>query len=265
MVHLIHISDTHIGPTRDFEVRGARSLSRLEALVDTINALDFTPDLIIHTGDVANDPDAAAYRLASDCLGKLKAPVYFCTGNHDDGRMMREMLPSAPSVPLIPDQDRLTYRIDLPDFKIYVLDGRIPEEEGPHGRLLDSELAAFRSELSAWDGEYAVFLHFPPLAVGSRWIDRHLLLSNGESLHQAMIEADPARNRGVFFGHLHRGLQIYRDGLLYTAVSSPACQFSVGPDDDTVAFDSRCPIAFNHVTFRPGVTMVKEFTPLPAE
>lgn len=262
MPQLIHISDTHVGPDRDFEVRGAQSLARLEALVEIINGLDFTPDLVIHTGDVTNDPDPDAYRLASECLSRLRVPIYFATGNHDNARMMKDSLPYFPRVPLVEDDDRLCYRVDLPDLRLYVLDGKVPESEGPHGRLPENQLRALRDELSTWPGEFAVFLHFPPLPIGSRWIDEHLLLRNGEALHQLLVSAGIGRNRGVYFGHLHRGLQIYRDGILYSAVSSPACQFSVGPNDEEVAFDSRCPLAFNHLSLMPGATMVKELTPM---
>jgi 3',5'-cyclic-AMP phosphodiesterase len=262
MTQLIHISDTHIGPAREFEVRGAQSLARLEALVDAINGLDFTPDLVIHTGDVTNDPEPAAYQLAAESLGRLRVPVYFATGNHDEARMMRTYLPDFPRTPLVDDADRLAYRIDLPNLRLFALDGKVPESEGPHGRLPDNQLDALRRELSAWPGEFAVFLHFPPLPIGSPWIDEHLLLLNGGELHRLLVAAGIGRNRGVFFGHLHRGLQICRDGILYSAVSSPACQFSVGLNDAEVAFDSRCPLALNHLTLLPGTTMVKELTPM---
>lgn len=265
MRHLLHISDTHIGPDEDFEVRGARSLARFDALIAEINGLDFVPDLIVHTGDVANDPHPAAYRLAAGRLSRLPAPVVFVTGNHDDAAMMRRLLPHpAGLVPLVPDAARLAYRIDVGDFRLFVLDAKVPEREGPHGQLPEDQLDALRRGLAEWGGEYCVFLHYPPLPIGSRWIDEHLPLRNGAILHELLVDAGIGRNRGVFFGHLHRGLQIHRDGILYSAVSSPACQFSVGPQDGSVAFDSRCPVAFNQISLEPGLTVVKEHTPLPA-
>lgn len=261
---IIHISDTHIGPARDFTVRGARPLERLDALVDLINALPFQPDLVVHTGDVANDPDPDAYRLATESLARLRAPVCYATGNHDDARLMRALLVHPGGlVPLVGDDDRLCYRLDVGDHRIFVLDGKVPESEGPHGRLPENQLEALRRGLTEWRGEFSVFLHFPALPIGSRWIDEYLPLRNGAALHELLIHAGIGRNRGVFFGHLHRGLQIMRDGILYSAVSSPACQFSAGPLDDSVAFDSHCPLAFNHLTFRGGATVVKEHTPLP--
>ena len=56
MLEVIHISDTHLGPDRSLDIRGANSCARTEALVKSINALPFLPDFIVHTGDVANDP-----------------------------------------------------------------------------------------------------------------------------------------------------------------------------------------------------------------
>ena len=67
-LELIHISDTHFGPDHSLDIRGANSWKRACALVEAINDLPFQPDLIVHTGDVANDPDPPAYTLAREVL-----------------------------------------------------------------------------------------------------------------------------------------------------------------------------------------------------
>ena len=90
MLEVIHISDTHFGPDRSLDIRGANVCARAEALVREISKLPFVPDLIVHTGDVANDPHEGAYELAEKVLSKLPAPVFYATGNHDDVTMMIE-------------------------------------------------------------------------------------------------------------------------------------------------------------------------------
>lgn len=258
MLQVIHISDTHLGPTPDFEVRGACPHARLERLVEGILGLDFTPDFVIHTGDVANDPHPDAYRLAAAQFARFPCPVYSVVGNHDAAAMMRGALVLPPAEPLASDPDRLAYRFDRDGVRFFVLDARMPDPEEPHGVLPEPQLEALTANLAAWTGPFAVLLHFPPFPIGSPWIDKFLALRNGEALHRAIVNAGPARCRGVFFGHLHRGIQIYRDGILYAAVSSPACQFSAGTRDERVAFDPECPLPFNHLTFTADGTIVKE-------
>src|SRR5690606_18797242 len=83
VLEVLHRSDTHFGPDRAHTIRGANACERAEALVAAVNALSFTPDFIVHAGDVVNDPDPAAYALAAEILSGLPAPVYYATGNHD--------------------------------------------------------------------------------------------------------------------------------------------------------------------------------------
>lgn len=262
MIQVIHISDTHLGPTNDFEARTARTRPRLDALIEAIRARELSPDLMIHTGDITNDPHPDACRIAAEVFGELPWPVYFAVGNHDDAAMIRAQLPMAPLTSLVDEPDRLCYRIDLPEHQIYVLDGKVPEEEGPHGELPANQLQILKKELCGSDVPFSVFIHFPPFPIGSPWIDENLILRNGAALHELLVSTGVSRNRGVFFGHLHRGIQIYRDGILYSGISSPACQFRAGPDHDIIKFEPDCPLPFNHITFFPDATVVKEYTVL---
>lgn len=263
MTEVIHISDTHIGPTRSHDIRGANAYNRTVALVEEINALPFTPDFVIHTGDVVNDPDPAAYALAAEVFSQLKAPSFYATGNHDDVPMMREALAFGPMEPLLPAADnQLCYKIcgaNTGDFEFLVIDGKVPPEEGPHGFIDEQQFDAI---LNAVSGEkpVAVFLHYPLTAIGSAWIDEHLLVQNGPELQAALAQKAGNNLRGIFSGHLHRGLKLYRDGVMQSGVSSPACEFTAGPDDDFCDFLSGGPIPFDHITFTEDATMVKSYT-----
>lgn len=262
MLEVIHISDTHFGPDRSLDIRGANACDRAEALVTAIRELPFVPDFIVHTGDVANDPDPGAYELASEVLSRLPAPVYFATGNHDDVPMMREALAFGPLVPLVPEKaEQLCYRIGEEDapFEFFVMDGKVPPKEGPHGFLSENQISAVLGAISG-EKPVAVFLHYPLTPIGSRWIDENLLVTNGAKFQKDLAVAAGPHLRGIFSGHLHRGLQIYRDGVLQSGVSSPACEFTAGPNDEGCDFLPGGPIPFHHVTFTADATMVKSYS-----
>lgn len=263
MLEVIHISDTHFGPDRSLAIRGANACERSEALVDAINALPFTPDFIVHTGDVANDPDPAAYDLAAGVLSRLKAPVYYATGNHDEVSMMRAALTFGPLEPLVEDAEgRLCYRIAGPAgdrVECFVLDGKVPPAEGPHGHLSDSQIEAVLGRISGTK-PVAIFLHYPLTPIGSKWIDEHLLVRNGLAFHRALAAKSGPWLRGIFTGHLHRGLTLFRDGVLQCGVSSPACEFSAGPADESCDFLPGGPLPFHHLTFTAEATFVKDYS-----
>lgn len=264
MPEVIHISDTHIGPTRSHDIRGANAYDRTLAMVEGINALPFSPDFIVHTGDVANDPDPDAYTLATEILSDLSVPVYFATGNHDDVPMMRAALDFGPMEMLVPESnDQLCYRIEYPGFDFIVADGRVPPEEGPHGFIDPQQFDAIIGAVSG-NRPTAVFLHYPLTPIGSAWIDEHLLVQNGEDFQQALAQKVGDNLRGVFSGHLHRGLKLHRNGILQSGVSSPACEFTAGPEDDFCDFLPGGPIPFDHITFTADTTMVKSYS-LPFE
>lgn len=273
-MEIIHISDTHIGPTRGHTVRGAPVFARAEALVDAINRLPFRPDAVIHTGDVVADPDESSYALAEEVLSRLEAPVHYATGNHDDQAMMRAALTFGPHRSILggsdgdgEPEDPICYRVEglSGDIDLLVLDGKVPVEEGPHGRIGEAQAEAVLAALSP-ERPAAVFLHYPLTPIGSRWIDDHLLVKNGEDFQRRLSEKCGRRLRGIFSGHLHRGLQLYRNGVLQSGVSSPACEFTAGPRDDTCEILPGGPLPFNHITFTPEATMVKSYhLPFPPE
>jgi 3',5'-cyclic-AMP phosphodiesterase len=266
VLEVIHISDTHFGPDRSLMIRESNTCARSEALVEAINALPFVPDLIVHTGDVVNDPDEDAYALAAEVLSQLKVPVYYATGNHDEVAMMKSVMTFGSYDSLVTDEDLLCYQVGgaaADAMEIFVLDGKVPPEDGPHGFVSEDQIEAILGRISG-EKPVAVFLHYPLSPIGSAWIDDHLLVTNGDNLHQRLREKAGDHLRGIFSGHLHRGLQLFHHGVLQSGVSSPACEFSAGPNDDFCDFLANGPIPFNHITFTKEATMVKSYA-LPFE
>ena len=146
---------------------------------------------------------------------------------------------------------RIAYRIDLQGHRCFILDARLPETDGPFGHLPSDQLGSLARELSDHQDPFSLFIHFQPFPIGSPWIDEHLPLQNGEELHRVLLDAGHPRNRGVFFGHLHRGIQIYRDGILYCGVSSPAFEFTARVDNTVIDSNANCPDRLqSHYVFR---------------
>ncbi|MUV36289.1 putative metallophosphoesterase YkuE [Lentibacillus sp. JNUCC-1] len=82
---IIQFSDTHIG----FHY----NLGAFKKLVKTIN--DLSPDLIVFTGDLVDDPDTYNWREPlADALQSLQAPYgkFWVYGNHDHGGYGTEIL-----------------------------------------------------------------------------------------------------------------------------------------------------------------------------
>ncbi|MFV1996018.1 MAG: metallophosphoesterase [Verrucomicrobiales bacterium] len=257
-MEIIHLSDSHIGPEPDFNFKGVRTLERFRTLLDAVLALPFRPDAVVHTGDVANHPSREAYALAGAEMARLDVPVYYACGNHDDAGMMGELLSMGATIPLVDAGSPLAYRVEGEDTELVVIDASDPEKKGAWGEVPPNQLDALEGVLGAEGRPVALFCHFPALPVGCRWMDEHLLLRNGERLHGILRDAGPARVRGMFFGHVHHGIQISREGVTHCGVGSVSVRFDMNPADRAPVFEPAAPAFFNHISFGEKETIVRQ-------
>jgi 3',5'-cyclic AMP phosphodiesterase CpdA len=225
----VHITDTHLGPTQDYEFYGYHPARYLRRVVDLINAFPVQPDFVLHTGDLVNDRSADSYEIAQASLGDLRAPLYLVNGNHDNRALLRKFF-GTPAHPSGDPDAPLDYAFTVKGERFVVLDGKHADVPDPLGKLCDSQLEWLRSEIASGDSPLTVLLHYLPFAMNSPWLNEHMPLLNGDELHAALL---PARDRlrGVFFGHLHRSCQIIRDGIVYTSAASAVLHYAWRPWD----------------------------------
>lgn len=261
VLEIIHISDTHYGPTREYRLAGGNTWDRSQALIDAIVGLSFVPDLIVHTGDVVTDPHEDSYRHAAEALAALPAPVYYVTGNHDDSAMMNAALAFGPRRLLLPHRpDCQAYQIlgAAEACEFLTVDAKVPAEEGPHGAIDEEQKEAVLAAISGTK-PVAIFVHFPVFEVGAPWMDAHLLLRDGSEFARKVASAARGHLRGIFAGHLHRGIQLYREGIFQSLVGSPASEFSMGPQVNFCDFLPGGPLSFQHISFTAEATMAKTY------
>ena len=243
--YFIHISDTHIGPTKDYERHGFESYSCAEKVVDIINSFPHRPDFVIHTGDVVTNPEDASYKLAAELFDRLDVPIYFANGNHDTAADIRKFLKMGPKVDLMDDE--LVYRFDVNGNRFLVVDGRAADELDPHGMISDRQLEVLRQECTAEGPPLTVFMHYPLWPINSPWFDSHMMIINEAELHDIFLTAKD-RLHGVFHGHIHQPMQNIKDGIMYSCAPSTFAQFAAWPGAKDPAFVSDPPgYAFVHL------------------
>jgi 3',5'-cyclic-AMP phosphodiesterase len=261
-VRFIHVTDTHIAADPAFENYGHRPLANLAALVDAINALTFPVDFVLHTGDVAQDRSEAAYVAARAVLARLRLPVYYVAGNHDDAAVLeRTMLGREPRGP------RLDYTFSCAGVQVAVFDTRGPRDPG--GKLQEDQLAALGKLCTPGGEPLVIALHHPPITLDTPWLDNgwpvedrqipSMLLENGAVFQDAIAPA-AGRIRGVFFGHVHRAFQVMHRGILYASAGSSFGQLVAWPDSDQPVPTPAEPGSFAVVTVTPETTLVSQHT-----
>ncbi|HEX3053838.1 MAG TPA: metallophosphoesterase [Aggregatilineaceae bacterium] len=253
----VHISDSHLGPTRDFTLQGQPTFPNLERAVEVINQFPDPPDFVVHTGDVSNDRSRDSYVLAADILGRLKAPIYYVNGNHDDRGWMHEYL----GAPLHASDDPnrpLDYVFEVKGERFMVVDAFDPAVRQPNGQLSGQQLEWIRAETTQDGPPLTVFMHYGALPMGSPWLDEYMLILNGEALHQALMPARK-RLRGVFHGHLHRSSQVVRDGITYTCAGATSIQYAWRSWDEKPKVDPAFPPSYNLVQYAANQVQVLQY------
>ncbi|NCF67293.1 MAG: hypothetical protein GWP61_15085 [Chloroflexi bacterium] len=258
-LYFVHISDTHFGPTPGYSRHGQVALPCAQRLVDVINDLPVTPDFVIHTGDVVTDPHPASYALAAETFADLRVPIYYVNGNHDAALDIKNYLPMGPKEENTADPGVLSYAFERKGYRFLILDAHGPIEIDPQGYLSESQMEIVRQEARPDGPPLIIFIHYPTLPLDSPWMDKNMLITNGDDFHRALLPAR-RRLRAVFYGHVHRSMQTIRDGIVYAAVGSTFAQFTAWPNDKIIDYESQALPAFNFVHLMSQQTIIHQHT-----
>ncbi|GIL11289.1 MAG: 3',5'-cyclic adenosine monophosphate phosphodiesterase CpdA [Chloroflexota bacterium] len=253
LLTFVHISDTHLSHDPNYQPydfpfavrRGA------EGLVRQLQNLPVSPDFVLHTGDVAYDPDPRAYAAAREVLGGIPYRMIYLAGNHDDPAALQQTLLGANPVKTPFDQE-----FEINGVQIIAVDSSGPVEQ-PAGIVRAEQLEWLEGRCAAHDERpLVVAVHHNPLPVGVPWLDDYMRMVNGEDFHRALLPAR-ARLRGVFFGHVHQNITFYRDGILYSSVLSSWVQFHSWPGQVDTLVDENAEPGFNLVTLTRDQTYIR--------
>lgn len=253
LVRFVHFSDTHLSadPQYTHDEADYTPMEGARALVNEINRLPFSPDFVLHTGDVTFDPVESAYHAAREILSQIRFPTYYLVGNHDDRLALQKVLLGvvAPRTPYY-------YEFEVNGVQIICLDSNGP---APYAGGVVSE------DQMAWLGDrcrtpdvrpLVVAVHHNVLPIGAPFWDTFMRMTNGETFHQTLLPAQK-RLRGVFFGHVHQPTEMVRDGILYSSVPSTWYQLHCYPGQADIHADRLAEPGFSVVTITRTQTFIR--------
>jgi 3',5'-cyclic-AMP phosphodiesterase len=231
---IAQITDIHLGfdPINPDEF----NRQRLDATLDALRELSPRPDLMLVTGDIANDgDDAQSYQRYREALDGLDFPIFPLMGNHDSRAPFLELFPEVSNV-----DGFIQYAIEDWPLRILVLDTL---EVGRHGGgFCETRAAWLRARLDeAPDRPTLIALHHPPIATGIAWLTERPDAEWIGRLRQ-VVEGRP-NIVAMLAGHVHRSIITGWAGIPLIVCPSTAPQ---------VALDLR-PIDPDHPDDRPMI------------
>ncbi len=194
-VLVAQITDLHLGfdPGNQDEV----NRRRLDRTLSRLAAMKPRPDLLLVTGDIAdNGDDEQSYLRFREAIADLPFPVWPAMGNHDSRQPFLALFPDLPA----PD-GFIQYAIEEFAVRILVLDTL---QIGRHGGGFCEIRAAWLSARLAEAPERPTLLvlHHPPLATGLSWMTENPRAAWVRRL-RAIVAANP-NIVAMVSGHLHR-------------------------------------------------------------
>lgn len=222
------LSDTHLLADPSARLWGHNTTRNLVAVLD---ALPPRVDVMVVTGDIAEDGAPDAYRRALSLTEGRAQQRYFLAGNHDDPDAMRAALGAPEPLAMIRIGEHWTMALVNSQW--------VGHEEG---RIVDETLARLRDELGRTTTHVVLCLHHPPI-------------SPCNNLACGMLDPGPLEDvindgpvRLVLSGHVHQQFDTTRHGVRFLGAPSTFRQLRHGGDPHYT--DTREPPAAQLVELR---------------
>jgi 3',5'-cyclic AMP phosphodiesterase CpdA len=194
---IVQVSDPHV-PADGFLFDRVDACARVQASVEMIAAAGCSPDVLVLSGDVANQGEADAYvrlrPVIDAALRRFGAKLLVVPGNHDDVALLRAHLLGRE-----PERGPLDEVVRVGGLRLIGLDSSVPGEV--HGDLDDAQLEALADLLDEPAGDGTVLVvHHPP--IWSTTPMSELVALRGPGRLAAVIRGSDVRL--VLSGHTHR-------------------------------------------------------------
>jgi len=239
-VTIVQLTDCHLLTEPDGTLLDIATRPRLRRALADIRSRVPDFDLLVVTGDTAHDEAQATYEEFRAELGDWVDRLRIVPGNHDDRASLTRVFPEVTEE----IGGRVGFAVETDDWLVIGLDSHQPGENA--GELGSEQLAWLKARLAADPTRSVIlFLHHPPIAVGSPWVDKIGLLDAG-ALENVL--AGHLRVRAVVTGHVHQEASgRVGDATVHT---SPAVGPQFRPHTDTLVIDPSPP-AYRVIELHP--------------
>ena len=215
------VTDLHLGFDRGNPDEFNRQ--RFDSVLKELCAMTPQPDLLLVTGDIADDgDDRVSYARYKEAITGLPFPVWPLVGNHDSRDAFLEAFPGAAG-----EDGFVQHAIDEGPLRILVLDTLEPGRHG--GGFCDGRAGWLARRLDeAPDKPTLIALHHPPIDTGLSWMTEVPVAGWVRRL-KGVIEGR-ANIVALIAGHIHRPIVTRWAGATLIVCSSSAPQVALDLD-----------------------------------
>lgn len=215
-INIIQITDTHLYGVPHGTLLKMNTKNSLDKVIQVMLETEQKIDLILATGDIAQDASQSAYEHFIETINQLKIPFHWIPGNHDNVQTMQQVAAGT---------DINNKSVIIQNWQILLLDSSIKNQV--HGKLAAAELDFLDNSLQVMqesgDIDHGIVcLHHNPVPGSARWM-RDIGLENGTDFFK-MLGKYP-KVKCVIYAHIHQELDYMHAGVRCFCSPSTCIQF----------------------------------------
>lgn len=215
-VHLIQITDTHLYSKATGTLLKMNTNDSFEHVLELVRANENSIDLILATGDIAQDATVMAYEHFSKNMASLNAPYLWIPGNHDKAAVMKQ---------IAVDSTANNKEMQIENWLVLMLDTSVDGQV--HGHLASSELEFLNGQLQEAElnnsvEHIMVCMHHNPVKGNAGWM-KDIGLQNKTQFWE--LAKNSTKLRAVVYGHIHQELDFMHEGVRCLCTPSTCIQF----------------------------------------
>lgn len=227
-LNVVQITDLHLYADTSSTLYGINTEKSFCAVLEAIQKSNAdSVDFIVLTGDLVQDESDQGYQRLKQHLCQTGIPFYLVSGNHDAPDLLAKHFSDGAY--------GVKRSVRRNGWQFIFVD---THEAGSIGGQLSLNVFDELAHLLRQQEKEptALFMHHPPVPVGSAWLDR-IGLNNAEQFHNFVSEH--ANLKLVVCGHVHQDSAFQQGGVTYLTTPSTCFQFE--PQKETFSLDNNLP------------------------
>ncbi len=215
---IAQITDMHVSKPGKLFGKHVDSRANFERCISRVLSLNPKPDLVLLSGDLAENGKPEEYDFIVEQLKRLTCPVLAVPGNHD---VREEMLGKIPQCVTAQEGGHLSFFEDRFPLRVIGLDTIVPGKV--HGEICAQRLSWLRAALANGDAKPTLIaMHHPPFTTGLVGMDNYGI-KNGLKEFKAIVTKHAENISAIVCGHAHRMIVANIAGV--PVLLAPACSF----------------------------------------
>ncbi|MCK5925062.1 MAG: 3',5'-cyclic-AMP phosphodiesterase [Methylococcales bacterium] len=224
---ILQVTDSHIFPQTDRTLLGVDTEYYFKAVLEKAYQEYGKFDLILVSGDLAQEPCLNSYQRIKDILLRYKTQTVCLPGNHDDFSLMLQLF-----------NEKMIHcekRTFLKNWQLICMNSQQINQAG--GAFHAEELARLTTYLEQNETDHIMIaMHHHCVTSGSTWMDT-MLVDNRDEFFECLQPYPEVKL--IVTGHVHQNLSAQKQGI--RIFSTPATCFQFKPCSTKFTLDTLSP------------------------